>query len=139
MVVLMGWPMKGERFPTAPKTSQLCIEDAVLYPQVLDDFRRCIQKFSVLHAYHSRLSDVDNDFFFRIGLIDPNAATADQKSELVFQVREFLRTEPQLRVEIGTDQVCVAVYRDETLPVTTTKTLCLSEFSATHLGQVAEG
>jgi hypothetical protein len=135
-VVLMGWPVRGTPFLIPPTTPQLWVQEAQLYPRTLDKLRRRAQNFGVLHAYHRAFSDVDNDLFFRIGLIDP--PLGDTRTMLESRIRDYLRVQPPLTVEVRADQICVAIYQDDTLPASTTKTLSLSELTAIHLISLLE-
>jgi hypothetical protein len=135
-VVLMGWPVRGTPFLVPPTTPQLWVQEAQVYPRTLDSLRRRAQNFGVLHAYHRTIRDIDNDLFFRIGLIDP--LLDDARVVLESRIREYLRAQSPLIVEMRADQISIAVYQDETLPVSTTKTLLISELTATRLRGLLE-
>jgi hypothetical protein len=104
-VVVMGWPSGS----------------------ALDNLRREAQNFGILHAYRRTPEDFDNDLYFRIGLIDPGRQHAIES-----EMREFLASKPTV-IEIGRDQIGVAIYEDSTLPLATTEIVPLSELTADRI------
>jgi hypothetical protein len=132
-VVVVGWP-----YEPAPAG----FSDA--FPQTLFEIRRRAQGLGILHAYHRAESDRDNDLFFRIGLIDPGAVRDDVGRRLERQMRRQLSLDPPLVLGLGVDDLCVAAYEDQRLPLDTTevwplsdpgleKILSASYFRRTHL------
>ena len=119
-VVMMGWPLRGNPFQLPPTTPCGWVQEASLYPRTLDIMRHAAQNFGVLHAYHRRLNDVDNDLFFRIGLVDPKSLTEHMVAVLEGEVRQFLSEQPPLVLEIRLDEIFVAIYEDDTLPWSST-------------------
>jgi hypothetical protein len=118
--VVMGWPIRGEPVSMPETTSQNFIQESRIYPMTLDAVRRAAQGFGILHAYHQALTDVDNDLFFRIGLVEEKAVLLENIPALEQRVRQFLSEEIPLIVEITLDEVFVAAYKDNTLPRTST-------------------
>jgi hypothetical protein len=110
-LVVLGWPVRGE-----PRE----------YPLALDQLRRAAQDFEILHSYHRETNDIDNDFFFRIGMIDPKAVTMEKKSALENQIREFLSNQPPLPVPIRLEDIFVAAYESDQLPLSSTRTWSLA-------------
>jgi len=53
IAVAMGWPTDSGRHPAS-----------------LDELRRVFQNVNVLHQYHQKETDKDNDFFFVLGRVD---------------------------------------------------------------------
>jgi hypothetical protein len=102
--VIMGWAIRG--IPS---------EADVRYPLTLDNLRRNAQRFGVLHAYHVRPTDVDNDFYMRLGLLG-NVPSASQREEIEKTLRDFLSTLPPLVVNLELADFSVVSYDDETLP-----------------------
>lgn len=127
-VVVMGWPVCGKPLPASgPLTPADRIHEARIYPPTLDLIRREAQDFGVLHAYHRQLEDVDNDFFFRIGLIDPTLTTPEVTSALEDEVRRLLSHQDPLVLRIGLENSYVAVYEDNTLPEASTRVWSISD------------
>ena len=117
-VVLMGWPVICD-------ASVPALEGAVTpspqYPSTLEFIRRAAQRFGILHAFHRIVTEVDNDLYFRIGLINAKAANPEAIRALETQARQLLSTRPPLFVEIGLDDIFVAAYEDDRLPTSTTR------------------
>jgi len=107
-VVVMGWPCEKD-FQGMPRGNG----DSLL----LDGMRRRAQQFGILHAYHRSERDLDNDFFFRIGLVEPGALSAETVSNLEQRVRRHISSLEPLRVKVGLEDLQVAAYRDERLPL----------------------
>ena len=93
----MGWPIRGKPFQQPPATPSAWVQEARLYPLTLDVVRHAAQVYGVLHAYHRALTDVDNDLFFRIGLlVDQTSLTERVRETLETEARQFLSTQPPL-------------------------------------------
>jgi hypothetical protein len=136
-VVLMGWPIRGEPFPlkAPPATPASFSQEARIYPTTLDSIRHAAQRFGILHGYHKALTNVDNDLFFRIGLInDPKSLKPETKTKLesqVSNVRRDLSNQPPLVIEIRLEDICVAAYEDDRLPLESTQTWSLADSRVT--------
>jgi len=126
-VVVMGWPIRGKPLTVPPTTIQSWAQEARLYPDSLDQIRHAAQGFGILHGYHQRPVDVDNDLFFRIGLIDPGSLPEDGRSALETRVRQMFCTEPPPILDIRIDDLCLASYEDDTLPLSSTQTWPLTD------------
>lgn len=120
-VVVMGWPVRGEPCPASPATPAAGVPAAEIYPPTLDLIRRAAQDFGILHGYHRTVTDMDNDLFFRIGLLDPKATTPTATIALEAQVRQLLSTQRPLVIEIRLEEICIATYEDDRLPVASTR------------------
>lgn len=119
-VVLMGWPVRGEPKCGPEATPEDLISESRIYPMTLDVLRRAAQGFGILHGYHRALTDVDNDLFFRIGLVGEKTVPLGSLLVLEQRMRQLLSQERPLIVEITLDDVFVAAYDDSTLPRTST-------------------
>ncbi len=126
-VVMMGWPVRGNPFGLPPATPCAWVQEASLYPRTLDLIRHAAQGFGILHSYHRRLNDVDNDLFFRIGLVDPKSLTKRTLAVLEAKVRKLLSEQPPLLLEIRLEDVFVAAYEDDTLPPSSTQVWSLTD------------
>lgn len=108
-VVLMGWPTD----PTQ--------RGHAAYPATLDDLRRQLQRFNVLHKYHTGSGDVDNDFYFRIGLLDQSDVPAAELLAVAADVRLYLSVIQPLLLTIERQSLAVVAYGDERLPPESTQ------------------
>lgn len=111
-VVALGWPASGAAFPDS-----------------LAHLRRASERFGVRHKYHSSETDADNDFYFRIGLLQKplgeQAVTA-----LTSAGRELLANLAPLEIDVRTRDVVLASYDEETLPLASTRTWRLDQLPA---------
>lgn len=116
-VVVMGWPLRGEPSTDPNPTMPELIQETLKFPRSLDSLRRAAQTFNILHAYHSAPTDVDNDFFFRIGIIDkPKNADANRKRQLVHAMRNWLAGCCPVIVDVRLSDVWVTQYVSTELP-----------------------
>lgn len=115
-VVVMGWPWR-----------EVSSTGGGGYPQTLDAIRRGAREFGVLHAYHRSEADRDNDLFFRIGLIDRSAVPEDAVRDLELRVRRHMSRQPAPILQIGLDDLAVAAYRDDRLPLGSTEVWPLAD------------
>ena len=82
--------------------------------------------FGFLHRYYRRLEDVDNDFYFRIGLYD-SASIPESKQRIIEQsIRQFLGDLEPVIIEIGLSDISLVFSDKETLPMDSTKVLPVS-------------
>lgn len=109
--VAIGWPWRSDSVGAAGE-----------YPLTLDALRRRAREFGILHAYHASEADRDNDLFFRIGLIDRDAVSDEAVYDLEQRIRRYMSGEPPLILRIGLDDLHIALYEDERLPLDTTRT-----------------
>lgn len=117
-VVVMGWPLRGVPLTDAPSSPTTLIQEARLYPNILDSMRRGAQRYGVLHSYHARPEDTDNDFFFRIGTVDdPSSVTQLLKTRVHNSMRNALAALPPLVVNIELSDLNVVFYDSEELPL----------------------
>jgi hypothetical protein len=127
-VVMMGWPIAGRPFRQPPETSSDWIQETNLYPLSLDVLRKAAQAYGVLHAYHRGLTDIDNDLFFRIGLlVDQPSLSERLRDTLEAEVRQFLSMQPPLVLDIRLQQVSVALYEEGALPWSSTRAWSLTD------------
>ncbi|MBK7664818.1 MAG: hypothetical protein IPJ21_14990 [Sterolibacteriaceae bacterium] len=126
-VVVMGWPVRGEPRSAPPAASAATRREAPIYPPTLDLIRRTAQRYGILHAYHRAETDVDNDLFFRIGLVDPEAMTAPATRALEHRARQLMSARPPLVIGIRLEDIYVAAYEDERLPLSSTRTWSLAD------------
>jgi hypothetical protein len=116
-VVVMGWPLRGEPSTDPNPTLPWLIQETLKFPRSLDSLRRTAQTFNVLHAYHPAPTDVDNDFFFRIGIIDnPKNVNSNTKRQLVHTMRTWLAGCCPVIVDVKLSDVWVTQYTSTELP-----------------------
>jgi hypothetical protein len=127
-VVLIGWPVRGRPSMSVDRASvYAAVQEARLYPNSLDDIRRFALNFNVLHQYHRSGSDVDNDFYVRIGICDTRTMESASRQAVESRARLFLSTIDPIIVEISASNLYVASYVDESLPCESTKTWKLTD------------
>jgi hypothetical protein len=131
-VVVMGWPVRGKPFQQPPTTPPAWVQEARLYPLTLDVMRHAAQAYGILHGYHRALTDVDNDLFFRIGLlVDQTSVTERVRDTLEAEVRQFLSRQPPLILDICLEHVSVALYEEDALPPSSTRVWSLADSDLT--------
>ncbi len=130
-VVVMGWPVRERPIAVPPLTPAAAIPEPPIYPPTLEIVRRAMQEFGVLHSYHRAVPDVDNDLFFRIGMIDQKATTPGTTSALEVQTRQLLSAQRPLAIEIRLEDVYIAAYEDDQLPLSTTRIWSLADLKVT--------
>ena len=107
--VVIGWPVRAARDRRPPTRH---------WPLILHELRRSAQRFNVLHRWHREPSDVDNDLYLRLGLLE--SELADSQREAVEQeMRRDLSATPPSTVRIGPSDLVVVSYPagEETLPI----------------------
>lgn len=116
---LIGWPHKNGDFTST---------------RLLDTLRAEIKSAcNIQHKYAE-----DNDLFIVLGEISglnllTDSELAEMKAaglELETQVRDYLETQ-KVEIEIGAEQVFVAQYEKETLPLESTNAYCLADSRST--------
>lgn len=129
--VLIGWPVRGEPlFNHAPGILGL-VPESRTYPDTLDEIRRAFQNFHVLHSYHRTINDVDNDFYFRIGVFHHSSLSSVEQKETEKSIRHYLSEIKPLIIEIKISDIYVISYEDEQLPLDSTKVWSVSDPSVT--------
>jgi len=120
--VLMGWPVRGRCLTSAGTTpTYSAIQKSRLYPASLEDVRRSALKFNILHQYHKEVTDVDNDFYLRLGVceaghIDPRAGRA-----IEIAIRRYLSEIDPVFIEVTAADLHVVSYVDESLACASTR------------------
>ena len=105
----MGWPVQNGTASPA-----------------LDQLRRQLQRFGVLHKWHRRPEDTDNDFFFVLGRL--NETIPDEKRSAIEQgLREQLARRKQLLLPLTPDALSFVAYEDPPLPLTSSRPIRLTD------------
>ena len=126
-VVVMGWPVQVTPPDTPAATPATRTKVTRSYPPTLDGLRRAAQNYGILHRYHRAETDADNDLFFRIGLIDAKAVAPEAIDALEKQARKYLSTQRPLVIRVGLEDIYIAAYDDDRLPVSSTRTWPLAD------------
>jgi hypothetical protein len=120
--VVIGWPVRGGRQDGdgRPTTRD--------WPLILDELRRSAQRFNVLHRWHREPSDVDNDLYLRLGLLDGDLADS-QREAVEQEMRRILSGSQPSTVRIGPSDLAVVAYPagEETLPIGRSEVVELSD------------
>ena len=127
--VVIGWPARALRDGRASARD---------WPPILDELRRSAQRFNVLHRWHREPSDVDNDLYLRLGLLEGDLA--DWQRELVEDdMRRALAASPPSIVRIGPSDLAVVAYPadEETLPIGRSEVVRLTDPRLRHEDFVA--
>jgi hypothetical protein len=123
--VVLGWPRTAQ--PNAQSLpAPVGIQDAQFYPRTLNEIRLAAQEFGILHAYHRDPSDVDNDFYFRIGLLSPPRVNELKRRKLEANVQHALCNERPAVSEVALSDLYIASYVDDTLPQNSTRILSIA-------------
>ena len=119
IAVVIGWPIRA-----APGGST----GAQTYPRVVDDLRREAQRFNVLHRWHRRPTDVDNDLYVRLGLVD-RELLPPERALIEAEIRGRLSASSPVIVRLGIPDLTVVSYPadDESLPEDRTRTVALAD------------
>lgn len=110
IAVLMGWPVRRSPVSAVPW----------MYPRSLDALRRDAQDHGVLHAWHARPADVDNDLYLRLGLLADDV-DAERVARVETEIRGWLAKRPPVIVDLLADALSLIGYIDETLPLSTSR------------------
>jgi hypothetical protein len=114
--VVVGWPRYVH--PSAETR----------YPDILHRIREGAQRHGALHSYHRRPNDKDNDFFFRIGVVnDPESVDTRAKDLVENAMRSMLASLPPLVVEIDLRRLLLAYYETAELPLASTIAYALTD------------
>ena len=117
--VMMGWPVywDGQSIP-----SQLDIlPKDIAYPPVLEEIRHAFQSFDILHSYHLKETDIDNDFYFRIGLIRQDVLDDSLRERVQTVLRNTLSEEEPLILKISRADIFLVVSETETFSPSVTR------------------
>ncbi len=99
IAVAMGWPVDGDRFPLH-----------------LDRLRKKFTAANALHAYHSALDDIDNDFYFVLGRIKRSEVSDLALQLLQEKMRDALAELDPVGIRIDKSCLRIVAYSDARLP-----------------------
>ncbi|MFC1997703.1 hypothetical protein ACFLXI_08895, partial [Chloroflexota bacterium] len=98
--VAMGWP----------------VEESV-FPLPLDQLRRKMGEANLLHKYHLKPGDIDNDFYFVLGTIDRDKLSETDLQSTQEGMRALLAARDPLKLTIGPENLSIVAYHDPQLPL----------------------
>lgn len=114
MVVAMGWPVAGANFPPS-----------------LDLLRRDLARAGALHKYHASEGEVDNDFFFVLGVIERRERDRTAASAIQEAVRKHLSESKAVDLVVSIDELSFVAYDETTLAPGRTRQFSLQEIAET--------
>lgn len=101
----------------------------------IDNLRRDLQQFNLLHKYHATSDAVDNDFYLRLGTINTQL-TSTVINAISTDMRHLLETQPALLVPIKLENLAFVQYQDLLLSPATTKVISVSKSNNLKLEQL---
>jgi hypothetical protein len=113
IAVAMGWPWQNLRSVS-----------------LLDQLRRKVQEFGILHKWHRTVTDVDNDFFFVLGKLNAQLR-AEQRRDVERHVREQLGAMPPCRIDVDRQSLAFVAYTDPQLPPASSQVLKVMDAAIT--------
>ena len=116
--VLIGWTWRGDRISGE-----------------IDNLRRSLQQFNLLHKYHGTPDAVDNDFYLRLGTIT-TSLTSTAIAAIATDMRNLLAAQPPIQIAINQQDLAFAQYQDLLLTPATTKVIPVTEITADGLEQL---
>lgn len=110
IAVAMGWPFDGEKFPP-----------------VLDELRRAFNSANVLHKYHRTAGDMDNDFYFVLGNVDPGECPESVLQSTRERMIGFFSQRTPLTVPVTREKLRIIAYTDPRVPPESTRCYTIDE------------
>ena len=86
----------------------------------IDNLRRDLQQFNLLHKYHKTDQAIDNDFYLRLGTID-RLLTPSEIEEIATDMGDLLANLPALYIPINLENLVLVEYQDLSLTPATTR------------------
>jgi hypothetical protein len=129
--VLMGWPIRGKPVENASLDVLDFVHENRIYPNSLDEIRQALKVFGFFHNYYKKPEDVDNDFYFRIGLFDNELIPESKQTEIELNIRQFICHLPPIIIEINLPDLYLASCNSETFLFDSTIALPISKADIT--------
>jgi hypothetical protein len=98
----------------------------------IDNLRRQLQQFNLLHKYHETPDDVDNDFYLRLGTIKADL-TLSEREAIAIEIRNLLEAQAALSIPIQLENLAFVQYQDLALTPNTTRVIPINEISPQEL------
>lgn len=96
IAVAIGWPMENA--------------------DILDQFRRSFNRFNVLHKWHKKESDFDNDFFLVLGRVARESIGEAGIIDAEVKIRRVMSLHQYSKIRIGSANLQIVAYSDTQLP-----------------------
>jgi len=112
MAVVMGWPVVGANFPPS-----------------LELLRRDLARAGALHKYHASEGEVDNDFFWVLGLIERRERDRTVASAVQETLRKHISESKAVDLVVDADAVSFVAYAETTLALGHTRQFSLQEIA----------
>lgn len=110
IMVAMGWPY-----------------DSTGYPRTLDRLRRSFNQANILHKYHQKADDTDNDFYFVLGNVVRAKTSNLELGNIHDRMIQFLANHEPVPVTIARESLRIIAYTDPKAPPATTCSYTLDE------------
>ena len=101
----------------------------------INNLRRQLQQFNLLHKYHATPNHIDNDFYLRLGTINAKLTSAEIEA-ISIEIRNWLEAQPALYIPITINDLAFAQYQDLTLATATTKIFPVAKITPSQLEQL---
>lgn len=92
--------------------------------------RHNLEKFNLLHKYHTEPDAADNDFYLRLGTID--AESFKEMKAIATEIRNLLEVFPWY-IPLNLDDLAFARYQERSLTPATTEIIPLSEITVSQI------
>jgi hypothetical protein len=119
MALMVGWPYCSAASRQSEEKASITQE--AVYPSILNNIRLSAQQFGILHKYHRRTDDRDNDFYFRLGLLHGMQKNFPVIMELEHTIGRTLSRMKPIMVEINLSNIFLVSFQNETLPFASTQ------------------
>jgi hypothetical protein len=113
LAVLMGWPVAGKS-----------------YPMTLDAMRRECKRYNILHKYHQKEADIDNDFFLVLGRVARGSILDEKMVYVQNTLRQLLAEREPLDLLVRPEDLTIVAYTDTQLPISSSVRYTLAEAQA---------
>ncbi|MEY2859458.1 MAG: hypothetical protein RLZZ74_3771 [Cyanobacteriota bacterium] len=98
----------------------------------IDNLRRELQQFNLLHKYHETPDAVDNDFYLRLGTINADLSLSELEA-IATEIRNLLEAQAALCIPIQLENLAFVQYEDLALTPATTTVIPVTEISPQEL------
>lgn len=113
--VLIGWPWQNNKISWD-----------------IDDLRKDLQLFNLLHKYHGKSDDIDNDFYLRLGTIE-SQITMEVAQIITRDIRDLLASQSALSIPICLEDLVFAQYQDLSLSLDKTNIISTIKITPSQL------
>jgi len=110
IAVAIGWPVQEGAFPLT-----------------LDGMRRSFNSLNVVHKWHQKPGDVDNDFFFALGRVDRRFVSDTQVHAVEEHIRVLLAGLKDTTFPVNRNTLSIVGYLDAQLPAATSCSFAIND------------